>query len=137
VREVRYVVPDLAADTARVDRERAASQMARTLLAGNGRLHLSAGAGRLLRAGDVDPRVVSVLAAITAEHDVTVADFPAVPGEQDTGVPRRVVRCSALAGRPASAGPLREWLTSQLPPYRPADVTADGEDLTARYDPPT
>jgi hypothetical protein len=137
VREIRYVVGDLAAATARAERERAACRLAGTSLAGNQRLHLSAVAGRALRDGEVDPRLVSVLAGIAAEHDLAVADFPAVPGEPAAGVQSRVVRLSAFDGRPASGGGLRAWLTTQLPPYRPADLASDGDELVVRYDPPT
>ncbi len=137
-REVRYVVADLAAATERADAERTACLVAGSMLAGNPRLHLSGDAARALRAGDVDPRLVTVLAGITAEHDLTVAGFPAVPGEEATDVPRRTVRVSAVDGRPAATAPgLRAWLTAQLRPYRPSAVSTDRNDLVVRYDPPT
>jgi hypothetical protein len=137
-REVRYVVPDLTVAVARGERERAACQTAGEALAGNPRLRLSPEARQLLRDGDVDPRLISVLAGIVAAHALNITDFPAVPGEADTGVQRRTIRIAGVDGGPAggSAG-LTEWLAAQLTPYRPARVTTDRTDLVVRYDSPT
>jgi hypothetical protein len=54
-------------------------------LAANPRLGLQPGAADLLRRGDVDARAVSVLAAVTGQHSVTVADFRSSPARTRGG----------------------------------------------------
>lgn len=93
-------------------------------LAANPRLGLQPAAADLLRRGEVDARAMSVLAAITGQHSIAVADFPVVAGE-DPGQPRRLIAVSDIDGQPVRAGAngvtlLDQWLRAQQPPYRPA-----------------
>ncbi|WP_336032033.1 hypothetical protein [Geodermatophilus sp. FMUSA9-8] len=81
----------------------------------------------VLRAGDVDARLLSMLAAVAAREGVRIAGFPALPGEEAGDAPARRVLVGAVAGAPvpadaAATAALREWLDAQLPPYRPDDV---------------
>ena len=108
-----------------------------TALAGNPRLTLSPAAAEVLRRGGVDARVQSVLAAVTAEHTLGIADFPVVAGEDAAG-PRRLVSVDAIDGQPVAAGSaqvtaLQAWLDAQRPPYRPVTGTGPGTFLV-RYD---
>jgi hypothetical protein len=111
-------------------------------LAANPRLGLQPEAADLLRRGDVDARAVSVLAAITGQHSLAVADFPVVGGE-DPEQPRRLVAVTAIDGEPVRAGAtpvtlLDKWLQAQQPPYRPAGTQLSTLDartvLLVRYD---
>ncbi|SHG93952.1 hypothetical protein [Geodermatophilus nigrescens] len=81
----------------------------------------------VLRSGDVDARLLSMLAAVAAREGVRIAGFPALPGEEAGDAPARRVLVGAVAGAPvpadaAATASLREWLDAQLPPYRPDDV---------------
>ncbi|MGY1608626.1 hypothetical protein [Geodermatophilus sp. SYSU D00700] len=87
----------------------------------------------VLRSGEVDLRVLSLLAGLVAGEGVGIAALPALPGEEDAGTPARRVLIDAFGGAPVPADPagtdrLRAWLDAQLPPLRPDDVqvTADG-----------
>ena len=111
-------------------------------LARNSRLGLRPAAADLLRRGAVDARPMAVLAAITGQHSLSVADFPAVTGE-NARQPRRLVAVTAIDGRPVRAGAtvvtlLDQWLRAQQPPYRPAGTELaqlDGRTaLLVRYD---
>jgi hypothetical protein len=138
---VRRVVTDPGAAAAA--REEATGRAgAGAGLAANPRLDLSPVAAGLLRGGQVDARVLSVLAAISGEHSLRIADFPVVPGE-DPSAPRRLVAVSTIDNRTVTAGApgvrlLDQWLRAQQPPFRPiaADLARSGgaEVLLVRYD---
>ena len=111
-------------------------------LAGNPRLGLQPVAADLLRRGEVDARAVSVLAALTGQHSIAVADFPVVTGE-DPEQPRRLVAVTAIDGQPVRSGAnavtlLDQWLRAQQPPYRPAGTELSDLGgravLVVRYD---
>jgi hypothetical protein len=81
----------------------------------------------VLGSGEVDARLLSMLAAVAAREGVGIAAFPALPGEEEGRAPARRVLLHAVAGAPvpadaAATAALREWLDAQLPPYRPDDV---------------
>lgn len=108
-------------------------------LAANPRLRLEPPAAALLLAGAVDTRVTAVLAAITGQHGLAIADFPVVPGE-NADQPRRLIAVTAIDDVPVRAGGtpvtlLEQWLRAQQPPYRPAgtEVSPSGV-LVVRYD---
>lgn len=123
-------------------RDAAARVAAGEALAANPRLSPSAGAEALMRAGRVDARALAVLAAVTAQHSLSVADFPAVAGE-DPQRPRRLIAIDTIDGQPVRPGStgttlLDQWLRAQQPPYRPAGTsqsTVDGKPvMLVRYD---
>ena len=81
----------------------------------------------VLGSGEVDARLLSMLAALAAREGVRIAAFPALPGEEDGGAPARRVLLGAVGGAPvpadeAATTALQAWLAAQLPPYRPDDV---------------
>jgi hypothetical protein len=102
-------------------------------LAGNPRLRLAPPAAAALGRGQVDVRLALVLAELAGQHDLDIADFPAVPGESADQPVRRTI-ISAVDGRPAATADLvRHWLNSQLDPYRPAAVDTAADALFVRY----
>lgn len=87
--------------------------------------------------GLVDSRLLVVLAALSAEHSVTVSAFPAVAGEP-AGAVRRSAHLGAIDGQPAvgdspSAGQASGWLAGQQAPYRPDVVEYTRNALVIRY----
>ena len=107
-------------------------------LADNPALRLGPAAAAALRAGQVDPRLMLVLAAMTTAHRVAVDDFPAV--ELDApDVPRRQALLTAIdGGAPASSELLRTWLNAQQPPFVPSSIRPSGSAVLVGYPaPPT
>ncbi|MGY1693292.1 hypothetical protein ACI780_00145 [Geodermatophilus sp. SYSU D00814] len=99
-------------------------------------------AAEVLRSGEVDLRLLSLLAALAAREGVGVAAFPVLPGEEDATTPARRVLVDAVGGAavpddPAATDRLRAWLAAQRPPFRPDDVqvTDDGVLVSYRYAP--
>jgi hypothetical protein len=93
-------------------------------LTGNPALTLSPDSVRLLRRGDVDARLVAVLATIATQHRLAVTTFPAVSGEDDR-LPRRQIAILTIDGESVTRGSpaadvLSQWLHAQQPPYQPA-----------------
>lgn len=93
-----------------------------------------------LRTGAVDQRLLSLLAALGAQFGVGVADFPAAPGEPQSGTLARralVDRLGDDALLPAAPATERlvAWLDAQLPPFAPDsfEVTDDGVLIVFRY----
>lgn len=107
-------------------------------LAMNSRLTASEPVRAALRAGQVDLRVMAVLAALCAEHEITLAATGNPPAERGTALPDRTVVVAAVDGRPVtdnrSARVLLDWLQTQRPPFAPASTlpTADGIAISWR-----
>ncbi|WP_410673619.1 glycosyl transferase [Amycolatopsis sp. cmx-4-68] len=90
-------------------------------LTASARITLAQEAAAALHAGDVDPRLVTTIAALSALRPVRVAAFPAVPGEDAAGLPRRRV---LLTGADDTAA---AFYTGQRDLFRPSSVRpADG-----------
>jgi hypothetical protein len=123
--EIREIFPgDPKAAEAALAADRTVRQDLAVHLAGNPRLGLDPAARATLLAGEVDTRVLVTLAGVIRRHAITVAAFPAHPGEATIGVPRRSVHISSIDGRavhPDTAGTLdvQRFLLKQAPPYRP------------------
>ncbi|HEY7100287.1 MAG TPA: hypothetical protein VH573_01460 [Mycobacteriales bacterium] len=138
---IRRVVtaPDEVATDLRLRADRIAAGRA---LTANPKLELAPRAATLISAGQVDARVVDVLAAMAGQHSVRIVDFPVVPGE-DAGAPRRLMAVAAVDDQAVGAGTpavttLDQWLRAQQPPYRPIAAglsQLDGSPvLLIRYD---
>ena len=108
-----------------------------TALTTNTALRLDETAATLLRDGNVDPRLMLTLAALTSAHRVGVAAFPAVPLDAPEALRRVVVLSSFDGTAPASSTLLKTWLAGQQAPFAPAGVTADGPDLVLNYPVPS
>ncbi len=107
-----------------------------SLLADNPRLALSGPAADALRRGAVDQRLATVLAALTATHQLAIAEFPAVPGEAPDA-PRRTALITGVDGVPASTpgatDPVAQWLSAQQPPYRPERIERGPDVLLVHW----
>lgn len=107
-------------------------------LATNSRLQASLPVRAALRAGQVDLRVMAVLAALCTEHDVILAATGNSPHERGTGLPERTVVVAAVDGQLVtdlrSAQPLLDLLNAQRPPFAPASTrfTPDGLAISWR-----
>jgi hypothetical protein len=81
----------------------------------------------VLAAGQVDPRLLSLLAGIGARFGVGLQGLPAVPGEPADALVRQAVVARiggrALTDDPAAREQLRAWLAAQRAPYAPDRVT--------------
>lgn len=125
---VRVVAADGAAAYLRSLRaDVAARASAGRQLLHNPRLRVPAAARRPMAAGQVDSRLLTVLAALATMHRVDVAGFPAAAAGASAGVPLRAADF-APAGpgtgrRPNTMGSLATFLRHQLAPYRPAHIT--------------
>jgi hypothetical protein len=91
----------------------------------------------VLRSADVDMRLLSLLAVLTAREGLGVAAFPRAEGAEG---PARSVLLDAVGNAPvgdgeAATAELRTWLQAQLPPFAPdrVEVTDDGVLLSYHY----
>ena len=103
----------------------------------NSSLQLQPVAADALRNGDVDPRLMLTLAALTSAHSVGVASFPAVRLDAPGALRRMVVLSSFDGAAPSSSQLLRTWLAAQQAPFAPASVVANGSDLILNYPAPS
>ncbi len=94
-------------------------------------------AAAVLRSADVDMRLLSLLAGLTAREGIGVAAFPRADGAEG---PARSVLLSAVGGTPVgtgkpATGQLRTWLEAQLRPFAPdrVEVTEEGVLLSHHY----
>lgn len=99
--------------------------------------HASNDAAAVLRSADVDARLLSLVAVLTAREGVDVAAFPGPDGADG---PARSVLLTAVGGAPVGAGEpatasLTTWLAAQRPPFAPdpVEVTEGGVLLSYRY----
>lgn len=93
-------------------------------------------AGQLID-GQVDARVVTLLAQLSGEHEIGVAAFPQVDGEQTGELPRRTLEISSVDGEPVTgdaATELLEGIREQTGVYTPQTAGLDGDRLVVRYE---
>jgi hypothetical protein len=95
-------------------------------------------AAGVLGSGEVDPRLLSVLAALAAQYGIGVQDFPLADGEPSEGPLARRVLVDHLAGDPLVPGaPATErlvaWLEAQLPPFAPGAVTSTEQGVRIEF----
>jgi len=107
-------------------------------LAENSRLLVSEPVRAALRTGRVDLRAMAVLAALCAEHEISLATTGNSPAEHGTGLPDRTVVVATVDGQSITdrraAQPLLDWLGAQLPPFAPAvtRLTPEGVAISWR-----
>jgi hypothetical protein len=140
--DVRAIAPDgaaayrssLAAD--RQSRVSAGGQLLR-----NPRISVTAAARTALAGGDVDPRLLELLAALAAQQPVRVNSF----GDAAPGAPAGVPLRSAVLAPPGSAaqatsglGAMLAFIQAQQQPYRPLRAAASGSSaLMVEYAAPS
>ena len=135
--EVRRVIAQgatlasAAEQLAAADRLRAGAEIAE-----NPALRISGGDRALLSAGRVDRRIITVLAALAAGGDVTVAALPVIEGEQG-GPIRRVaitdVGGTALASDAELTGAAVTLLDGLRGQFGPDDAEAIDSNLVLTY----
>lgn len=106
-------------------------------LAENSRLSFAPDAVAALRRGDVDVRLILVLAQLSAGNRLGVAEFVRTPGESAGELPLRRVLISTVDDRPARTPQTVElvanWLNGQIGPYKPASTVLTINGLLVRY----
>jgi hypothetical protein len=138
--DIRLVAPDgAAAFRAQLAAEHAALVSAGRQLLDNMNIQPSPSARAALRAGQVDARLLAILAMLSHQMPVTLVAFTAAPGTS-AGAPLRGAEISAAS--PAARSAILAFLDAQDSPYRPATATvsnsADGAPAVAlRFDAPT
>jgi hypothetical protein len=125
--EVRAVAPDGAAAY-----RAALAAAARAPAAAGGRLlrnrsvHVSAAARPALAGGEVDPRLLAVLATLAGLHPLDITGFGRPSPGAGAGVPLRSADIAGAAppgpGAPVSLPGLMAILRAQRPPYRPSSL---------------
>jgi hypothetical protein len=140
--DVRAIAPDGAAayqSSAAADLRNRIS--AGSQLLGNPRIAVGAAARTALRDGDVDPRLLMLLAALAVQQPVQVSSFGDPAPGAGSAVP---LRSAVLAPRAAGvkAGSLRQsmlsFIDAQQQPYLPLHASLDGASaLTVEYAAPS
>ena len=109
-------------------------------LASNPSVSWAPEAAASLRAGRVDPRLMTVLAGLAATHRLTVGDLPAVDVEP-SDAPRRTAVITSYDGvatsDPGTTLALEHWLERQPAPYDPLVEAAAGQPVRVSFPAPT
>ncbi|WP_144874595.1 glycosyltransferase family 39 protein [Microbacterium sp. 1.5R] len=135
--EVRRVTID-GAEQAAISQEDAVAQRAQlgAQLATNPAVVLTGADRDRLVAGQIDVRIISVLAAVAGTGSVSVAGFPVVDGEGDESF--RQLEVSAIGGSPVAEGGRvtpegRAFLDSLTGAYEPTEVAVSDDTVVLRY----
>jgi hypothetical protein len=125
--EVRAVAPDgAAAYRAALAADARARASAGARLLGNRSVHVSATARPALAGGEVDPRLLAVLATLAGLHPLDITGFGRPSPGAGAGVPLRSADIAGAAppgpGAPVSLPGLMAILRAQRPPYRPSSL---------------
>jgi hypothetical protein len=141
--DIRAIAPDgAAAYRASLAADRSSRISSGSQLAGNPRITASPRARAELRAGDIDPRLLLLLAALAAEEPVSVRSFGDPAPGTGAAVPLRsaVIAPGAAAPGDRTAAGLRSMLTfvdAQQQPYQPLRAALSGTALTVEYAAPS
>jgi hypothetical protein len=111
--------------------------LARALLA-NPTTSAGVEATRVLESGRVDPRLLSLLAALAGHFGLGVESLPSAPGESLRHTPAREAVVDSVAGRPLTPGlpvtdTLVAYLDVQQPPFAPDRVEAAGDGVHVAF----
>ncbi|MEV4598314.1 glycosyl transferase [Amycolatopsis sp. NPDC049253] len=109
--------------------EKTARAHAGAALTRSGRVNCVPEARAVLGGGDLDPRLISTLAAFASQQPVRVAAFPPVPGEDAAGQPRRQV---LVTGADEAA---TRFYAGQRAVFRPAAVVRTSGGVLVTYPP--
>ncbi len=96
-------------------------------------------AADVLRAADVDARLLGLLAGLVSRMDVHVSDLPPAPGEPVDGPPARWLLVDEAAGQRLTPGAaateeLVAFLEAQRPPFAPDTVETTGDGVLVGFD---
>ena len=105
-------------------------------LAGNPNVMASPDALEAMRSGQVDERLLSILATFSVQHHIQIGAFPTVDGEDAAGVPRRIVELDSVDFEPvgtrtSGVAAIEVFLGLQKDAYRPTAVAIDDAGGTA------
>lgn len=93
----------------------------------------------LITGGRVDARILLTLPRAALIGKLTIADAPAVPGEETESAPRRQVLISAVNGKPLADSPqdeaeLKSYFNDQVSPFVPRSMQETAQGLLVTYD---
>jgi hypothetical protein len=135
--DIRAVAPDgAAAYESSLAADRSARVTAGKQLLRNRDISVSASARVALTAGEVDPRLLVMLAALAAQQPVRIVAFGDPSPGASPAVPLRGadIRPARASARPQA---LLSFLDAQQPPYRPAQISVGSSALTVEYAAPS
>jgi hypothetical protein len=140
--DIRAVAADgTAAYDSALAADRSARIAAGAQLIGNHRIAVTAAAGTALRAGRVDPRLLSMLAALAAQQPLRILAFGDPSPGASAAIPLRSVELApAQAGTHAAArlGAMLSFLRAQQLPFRPAATAlVHGSALSVEFAAPS
>ncbi|GAA0606929.1 hypothetical protein GCM10009547_06140 [Sporichthya brevicatena] len=145
--QVRQVLPGSAAKVAAdIQADRDALVATGKSLVASGKVGLSDTAKAQLQNGEVDARVLLAVVAVALKHKITIASFPALPGETDAGILRRSVAISKIDGVAVKDGSkgvksVKDLLAASTGVYRPDGAGVHAVDgataLELRFDAPS
>ena len=128
---IRVVAPDgSAAYLSGLHADLAARAAAGSQLLGNPRIRESTAVRQALKAGQVNARVLTVLAALSTMHTVDVLGVGSPAAGASTGMPLRSADITPgpplprRLRRPNTVGSLEHFLQDQQAPFLPASITA-------------
>ena len=139
--DVRAIAPDgAAAYRAALAADRSSRISAGSQLLRNPRIIVAAVPGKALSSGDVDPRLLMMLAALAAQQPIRVTSFGGTsPGAG--GVPLRSVQIAPLGSGAKAKASLRSMLSfidAQRQPFQPLRAGLGGSSvLTVEYAAPS
>lgn len=134
--QIRQVLPGTTAQVLTdMAGERAALVATGKQLIATDRVKLSETAKAQILAGEVDPRVLLCVVAVALKHKVSIAAFPAVPGEDAPGILRRAVAYDVIDGAKVAkksdeVADVKNVLAGQPGVYHPAG--AEVRDLDGK-----
>jgi hypothetical protein len=125
--DIRVVAPDGAtAYRAQLAADLRARRTAGATLLHNHDIHLTGAARTPLASGEVDPRLLVTLAALSHLHPVEIVRFGGSGPGASAGVPLRSADIAGAmspgGGRPATLATLRAFFRAQRPPYLPSSL---------------
>jgi hypothetical protein len=138
--QVRQVLPGTPAQVAKdLAADHAALVATGKALISSGKVKLSDVAKRQVQDGQVDARVLIGIVAVALEHKITIASFPAQPGEVADGILRRSVALSEIDGKAVKDGSaavksVKGILARQTGIYRPAGAEVHPVDGVASFE---
>jgi hypothetical protein len=140
--DVRAVAPDgTAAYQAALAADRRSRISAGSQLLRNPRIIVTGGARNALSTGDVDPRLLMMLAALAGEQQLRITAFGDPSPGASPVVPLRSVEIAALgpgAGAEASLRSMLSFIDAQRQPFQPLRATLVGSSaLTVEYAAPS